>query len=119
MRRRFTRPVFLWAILALMTKVKVERMVHAGSAPRALLALPVLPLLFFMIAMVLAIRRMDELQKRICLESSSIAFVLTLGLAFIQGGLESAGMAASAFDFGSIAMFLWACAYVFSSWRYR
>jgi hypothetical protein len=63
---------------------------------------------------------MDELQKRICLESVFIAFMLTLVLAFVFGGLERAGIYRPAWDsLGTPMMFFWACAYAFSSWRYR
>jgi hypothetical protein len=104
---------------ALLVNVAVDWLVREQSAPRILLALPALPLLMFIVAMLQAVGRMDEMQRRICLESASIAFVLTLALAFVHAGLNSAGILPVAFDLGSISMFLWACAYVFSSGRYR
>jgi hypothetical protein len=119
MTRRFTRPVFLWALIASLTQLVVEHLVRAGSAPRLLLALPALPLLWFIVAMVRAVGRMDELQKRICLESASIAFVLTLAIAFIFSGLASAGVFTEPWDLGTTAMVLWVCAYIFSSRRYE
>jgi hypothetical protein len=66
------------------------------------------------------ILKMDELQKRICVESLSIAFLLTLVLAGTFVGLEHTGLHRPKWDdLGSYMMLLWACAYVFSVWRYR
>ncbi|HEV7550246.1 MAG TPA: hypothetical protein VGP65_01095, partial [Candidatus Angelobacter sp.] len=66
------------------------------------------------------ILKMDELQKRICVESLSIAFLLTLLLTAIFVGLELARLPRPKWDdLGSYMMLLWACAYVFSVWRYR
>ena len=85
--------------------------------------LPLLPLvLMFLFAAAAArmILKMDELQKRICLESLSIAFLSTLLLTLIFVGLELAGLRRPNWDdLGSYMMLLWACAYVFSAWRYR
>jgi hypothetical protein len=119
MKRRFTRPVFLWAMIASLTQLAVGHLVRTGSAPRVLLALPALPLLLFIVVMVRAVARMDELQRRICLESASIAFVLTLAIAFIFSGLASAGVFTEPWDVGTTAMALWVCAYIFSSRRYE
>ena len=66
------------------------------------------------------ILKMDELQKHICLESLSIAFLLTLVLTGIFVGLEFAGLHRPNWDdLGPYMMLLWVCAYVFSAWRYR
>lgn len=73
-----------------------------------------------MAALVRAIHKMDELQKRICLESVFIAFVVTLILTFVFAGLQDAGVFRAPWDdIGSYMMLFWAGAYVFSSWRYR
>jgi hypothetical protein len=117
--RRFRRPVFLWAVVALLTELAVGGKLW-GPVPALVSALPLVPLLLFLITLVAAIQKMDELQKRICLESASIAFMLTLALAFVLAGLERAGIYRTTLDdIGSPMMFLWACAYVYSSWRYR
>ena len=118
---RFTRPVFLWAMTALLAELLVDRLPRFGiNPPRLLTLLPILPALLFLLALVRAVQKMDELQKRICLESVFIAFMLTLVLAFAFGGLERAGIYRPAWDsLGTPMMFFWACAYVFSSWRYR
>lgn len=120
-RSRFTRPVFLWAMTALLAELLVDGLPGLGfNPPRLLNLLPLLPALLFLLAMVRAIQKMDELQKRICLESVFIAFMLTLVLAFTFGGLEHAGIYRPAWDsLGTPMMFFWACAYIFSSWRYR
>jgi hypothetical protein len=122
-RSRFTRPVFLWALVALATEFAVEKFYHHASPPqgvRLLVLLPLIPALFFMVALVRAILHMDELQKRICLESVFIAFMLTLVLTFIFAGLDRAGIYHPTWDsLGTPMMFLWAVAYIFSSWRYR
>lgn len=66
------------------------------------------------------ILKMDELQKRICLESFSIAFLFILVFTGIFTVLEHTGLHRTKLDdLGSYMMLLWACAYVFSAWRYR
>src|ERR1035438_231486 len=85
-RSRFTRPVFLWAVAALATELAVESLPGGGlghRAARLLILLPLVPALLFLLALVQAIQKMDELQKRICLESVFIAFTLTLALTFV------------------------------------
>jgi hypothetical protein len=122
-RSRFTRPVFIWALAAQVTDLAVEQLSRHGSNPqglRLLLLLPLIPAIFFMLALVRAILRMDEMQKRICLESVFIAFMLTLAITFIFGGLDRAGIYKPTWDsLGVPMMFFWAVAYIFSSWRYR
>ena len=122
-RSRFTRPVFLYAMAALLSWLAVQWLGdHERLTPR-MWWLPLLPLvLMFLFAAAAArmILKMDELQKRICLESLSIAFLLTLLLTLIFDGLELAGLHRPKWDdLGSYMMLLWACAYVFSVWRYR
>lgn len=122
-RSRFTRPVFIWSVGALATEIAVnwvpDHLLHR-PAPRSLALLPLIPAMLFMVALVRAIQKMDELQKRICLESVFIAFVLTLILTFVFAGLERMGIPRVPWDdIGSWMMLLWAFAYVVSSWRYR
>jgi len=63
---------------------------------------------------------MDELQERVGLESSYTAFMLTLVLAFVLSGLAGAGIYRQSLDeVGTAMLCLWACAYIYSSWRYR
>lgn len=122
-RSRFNRPVFLWALVALGAELAVGSLIGQRTyrtATRVLLLLPLVPALFFLLALAQAIWKMDELQRRICLESMAIAFTLTLAIAFIFAALEQAAVYRAPWDeTGSLMMLLWACAYIFSAWRYR
>src|SRR5262245_57324690 len=94
-RSRFARPAFLWSFTALITQLAVKEFLKRGygsSYARWLALLPVLPMMLFIAALVRAFFKMDELQKRIWLESLAIAFALSLFLALIFGGLKSAGI---------------------------
>ncbi|MFZ0770864.1 MAG: hypothetical protein WCA49_02385 [Candidatus Sulfotelmatobacter sp.] len=117
---RFTRPVFLWAVAAAATEILVTWLVVHQHAPRWLGLLPVVPYMFFFAAMVRSVLKMDEMQKRICLESASIAFLLTLIITAVFGGLEQAGIAQPPWsEVGGFMMLLWAGVYALSAWRYR
>jgi len=49
-----------------------------------------------------------------------IAFIGSLIVAFVFAGLEQAGVPRPRWDtVGALLMALWACAYVYSSWKYR
>jgi hypothetical protein len=122
-RRQLTRPVFLLALAALLSWLVVQWLGdHARLTPR-MWWLPLLPLLLMFLFATSAARmilKMDELQKRICLESLSIAFLLTLVLTGIFVGVELAGLHRPNWEgLGSYMMLLWACSYVLSVWRYR
>ena len=58
-----------------------------------LMILPLLPMFFFILALLRMVGKMDELQRRICQESSYLAFVLTLALTLVFFGLERAAIA--------------------------
>ena len=119
---RFTRPVFLWALCALLTQIAVEVLgkIATWTVPSWLTLLPVIPAVFFVMVLFRAVQRMDELQKRICLESVFIAFMLTLVLAFVVAGLDGAGIYHAKSDaLGTPMIGIWACAYIVSAWRYR
>ena len=117
---RFTRPVFLWAVAAALTQILVTWLVVHGHVPRALGLLPVLPYMIFFAAMVRSVLKMDEMQKRICLESASIAFLLTLIITVFFVGVEQAGLGRPPWEeVGGFMLLLWACAYGLSAWRYR
>ena len=82
--------------------------------------LPVIPMLLFVVALVQAIRHMDELQKRISVVSMSVAFVLSVFLTLIFIGLQRAGVYEPHWDdIGTDMLALWACAYAVLAWRYR
>jgi hypothetical protein len=117
---RFTRPVFLWAVAAALTEILVTWLVVHKQVPRWLGMLPVLPYMLFFAAMVRSVLKMDEMQKRICLESASIAFLLTLIITAVFSGLEQAGIARPPWgEIGGLMMLLWAGVYAVSAWRYR
>jgi hypothetical protein len=123
-RSRFTRPVFLWAMAALLTALVVEwlgdRALLTARALTIGIGASLLLMFIFAVSAARMILKMDELQKRICVESLSIAFLLTLLLTAIFVGLDLAGLHRPKWDdLGSYMMLLWACAYVFSVWRYR
>lgn len=123
--RRIRRPVFAWAFTALVLELIVGRVlgrqtVPAGPAQVALAFSPVVPSLLFMFALVRMVHQMDELQRRICLESVFIAFIGSLVLTFVLAGLEQAGVYQPHWDtIGTFMMALWACGYLHSSWKYR
>jgi hypothetical protein len=114
--------VFLWALCAQLTEFAVELLgkTKPQLAQSWIGLIPVIPALFFVLELVRAVQKMDELQKRICLESVFIAFMLTLVLAFVVAGLDRAGIYHSKSDaLGTPMMGLWAAAYIFPVWRYR
>jgi dipeptide/tripeptide permease len=117
---RFTRPVFLWAVAAALTQILVTWLVVHRQVPRWLGLLPVLPYMIFFAANVRSFLKMDEMQKRICLESASIAFLLALIIAVFFVGIEQAGIGRPPWEeVGGFMMLLWAGAYAVSAWRYR
>jgi hypothetical protein len=123
-RSRLTRPVFLCWVVAWTAEVTVESLFkhrELRSPARHILSFLPAPLwIFFMVAFVQAVRRMDELEQHIYLQALSIAFGLTVALALVFAGLERAGIYRAAWsDVVSSLMFLWVIAYIFASWRYR
>ena len=117
---RFSRPVFLWAVAAALTEILVTWLVVHGQVPRWLGLLPVVPYMIFFAAMIRSVLKMDEMQKRICLESASIAFLLTLIITAFFGGLKQAGIGHPPWrEVGAFMMLLWAGSYAVLVWRYR
>src|SRR5579864_4501099 len=122
-RPRFSRPLFLWALAGLITQLALQYFV--GPTPpdrlRFLMLLPLVPEAFFIGALVRVILKMDELQRRITLESIAIAFILTLTLTFVLAGLESAGVNSPSVrdEVGTLMLGFWAGSYIFSVLRYR
>ena len=117
LRRRLRRPLFLWPVLALVLDLAVQR-----SSVRSpwLTMLPVIPMLLFVVALIQAIRHMDELQQRISVVSMSVAFVLSVFLTLTFIGLQRAGVYEPHWDdIGTYMLALWACAYAVLAWRYR
>lgn len=122
---RVWRPVVAWAIIALATELVVERLLadapSLSARVRTTVALaPLIPSLLFMFALVRMVMHMDELQRRITLESVFIAFVSSLTLMFVFSGLEQAGVYHPPWsEVGTVMMALWAVSYVYSAWKYR
>jgi hypothetical protein len=117
---RFTRPVFLWAVAAALTELVATWLLKHGQGPRWLGLLPLLPYMCFFWALVRSVLKMDEMHQRICLESASIAFLLTLVITSVFDGIEQAGIGRAPWDVvGGLMLLLWAGAYTVSAWRYR
>src|SRR5579864_7736754 len=123
-RSRFSRPMFLWAMAALITELAVQWLsAHSALSQkslRLLLLAPLLPATMFLITLERTVRKMDELQRRISLESAFIAFLLALFLTFLLTGLDRVGIYHGTVDgIGSAMLVFWACSYSFLVWRYR
>lgn len=122
-RPPFSRPLLLWALAGMLTESALELLKPTPLEPRwqLLMLLPLVPVAFFLVALGRKIGDMDELQRRITLESVAIAFILTLALTFALTGLQSGGIHIGPLpdQVGSLMLLFWACAYVFSVRRYR
>jgi hypothetical protein len=121
-RGSFAKSAFFWSVSALVLELAVQWMLKHGwqsSEMRFLSLLPLVPMMFFIIALARTILRLDEMRQRICLESIAIAFLLTLALTLVFIGLDRAQIYKARWDdLGTDMMFFWACAYIFSIWRY-
>ena len=119
------RPVAAWGVATLICEAAVTWMVtfHAGLSEGVRTALVLasrLALLGFLVAVVRMLTGIDELQKRIALESVCIAFVGSLALVFVFTGLGEAAVWFPPWNMTAAAMMaLWAGAYVYSSRKYR
>jgi hypothetical protein len=81
---------------------------------------PRLALLGFLSAMVRMVTRLDELQRRIALESVFTAFVGSLALVFVFSGLGEAGLWRPRWDLLAAGMMaIWAAGYGYASRKYR
>jgi len=122
-RPRFSRPLFLWALAGQLTQLAVQFFVGGTTDPRLrlLMLLPLVPEAFFVATLVRTIQKMEELERRIILESIAVAFILTLVLTLALAGLQSAGFNYPSLrdEVGTLMLLFWACAYVLSLWRYR
>ena len=114
---RLRRPVFLYALSAMLTQIGIE-LLH--GLPRWTALLPLIPMLLFVLVLVRMMTKSDELQQRICMQSLSIAFPSAFVLTLVFAGLERAGLSRPKWDeMGTYMMGLWAAAYLFASRRYR
>jgi len=118
--KRINRPVFWWSIVALNAELLIKHLPRSIAELKFIALLPVLPLLMFIPALIRTIRKMDEMQRRICLEASSIAFALALVFSIVVDALAEAGVYQPKFiDTGTLLLLLWGCAFIFTSLRYK
>jgi hypothetical protein len=120
----FTRPFVLWGIAVLATQLTVDWIfkheeLHSPAKPMLGL-LPALLAIFFVVAFVKDIRKLDEMVRRIHLQAAAISFLLTVSLTFVFDGLESAGIySATLSDLSSALVLTWGAALIFLSLRHR
>lgn len=122
--RRLSQPFVLLGLAAAIVQLAVGQFFEREGAHPALgLLLGFLPGLVwicFIVAFVMAVKKRDELQRRIVLEAAAIAFLLTVALALVFAGLESMGVYhATVSDVVTPAIWGWLAVFVFLKWRYR
>jgi len=120
----FTRPFVLWGLAALATQITVQWLFkheELGFPAKPILSfLPALLAIFFVVALVQDIRKLDEMQRRIHLQAASTAFLLTVTLTFVFDGLESAGIyRATRSSLSTCVVLFWLAAHIFLALRYR
>jgi hypothetical protein len=122
---KMRRPAAAWGIATLLCDIVVTWMTTAEAARpsivrHAFVLAQYVMLLGFLAALVRMVTHMDELQKRIALESVFVAFVGSLALVFVFSGLGDAGVWRPRWDWIAPAMMAaWGMGYVYSSSRYR
>jgi hypothetical protein len=122
---RMRRPAAIWGIATLISEIAITSMTVAEPAPpsvmrHAIALVQSVLLLGFLGALVRMVTHMDELQKRISLESVFIAFVGSLALVFVFSGLGEAGLWRPRWEWIPPAMMAaWAIGYAYSSSKYR
>jgi hypothetical protein len=115
----------VWGIATLVFEAAVTVMIaaHPSLPPgvrQAFILAPRLMLLGFLVALVRMVTHMDELQKRISLESAFIAFVGSLALIFIFTGLGEAALWQPRWDLiAAMMMAVWAAGYLYAASKYR
>lgn len=122
--RRFSQPFVLLGLAAAIVQAAVTRIFERGRMhPLLGLLLGFFPGFMwtcFIVAFVLAVKKRDELQRRIVLEAAAIAFLLTVALALVFEGLASTGVYhASVTAVVGPAIWGWLAVFVFLNWRYR
>ena len=118
------RPFVLWGFAALATSLTVQwifKHEDLRSPARQMLGfLPALLAVWFVVAFVTDVRKLDEMKRRIHLQAAAIAFLLTVILTFVFDGLKSAGIySATLADLDTATVLIWAAALIFLSLRYR
>lgn len=118
------QPWVLLGLAAEAVQLAVGSVLEHASVHRAVAALlGFLPGLLWVcaaVALVKAVQKRDELQRRIVLQASAIAFLLTVTLALLFTGLANAGIYhASVSAVVGPAIWTWVVALAFLNWRYR
>lgn len=123
-RSRWTQPFVLWGIgtgatgLAVMWLLKHERL--SPVLQSTLGFLPALMWILFIVAVARAVRKLDEMGKRIHLEAASISFLLTIILAYLFLGLQTVGLyTAKSGDLAGVSVLIWVLVLTIVTHRYR
>ena len=118
------RQFVLWGAAALISGLAVKWIFEHEElhSPAKLMLgfLPALLAVFFVVAFVRDVRKLDEMRRQIHLQAAAIAFLLTVILTFVFDGLKSAGIyTATLSDLDTATVLIWAAALIFLSLRYR
>lgn len=89
---RFTSAMLVYSILLVATTLIAQRLPDGSPLKIALIILPVIPIVFALLAFVRFFESMDELQKSIHLYALAFAFAASGLLSFTYGLLENAGL---------------------------
>jgi hypothetical protein len=123
--RRPVRWLYLTGCFTLVAVIGVSwALEHASLEPPARLALALVPVALWAGAIalfVLALRSLDELQRRIQLEALAIAFPSAMLLGMLVEYLQKAGFARdlAVGDVWPVMFLLYVPALLFAHWRYR
>ncbi|HEV2493224.1 MAG TPA: hypothetical protein VG204_09155 [Terriglobia bacterium] len=92
----------------------------SSPAQQILGFLPALMAVFFVVAFILDIRKLDEMRRRIHMQAAAVSFLLTVILTFVFDGLKSAGIyRATLSDLDTATVLFWVASLIFFSLRYR
>src|SRR5262249_21799052 len=109
-------------MVAWLTELAVQSCIRYGwvsPLPRLVMLAPLIPAIFFVFALGQCVLKLDELQKRISVDSGFVAFLLTLLTTFLFSGLDRLGIYhATFYDVGTLLLLFWAGAYTIVSRRY-
>jgi hypothetical protein len=123
--RRPVRWLYLTGCFTLVAVIGVSwALEHASLEPPARLALALVPVALWAGAIalfVIALRSLDELQRRIQLEALAIAFPSAMLLGMLVEYLQKAGFARdlAVGDVWPVMFLLYVPALLFAHWRYR
>lgn len=89
---RFTSAMAIYSILLIATTLITQRLPDGNPLKFGLIVLPVIPVVFALLAFVRFFESMDELQKSIHLYALAFAFAASGLISFTYGLLENAGL---------------------------